>query len=147
MSIVKIDHAIIHTIKKISLPLARASIFVVYFWFGALKVLGTSPANPLVMKLQAAVLPFLTFHQFIIIFGFFEMIIGVIFLVRGLERVAIALLFLHLIATVMPLIILPSVTWQSFMTPTLEGQYIIKNILIIATAIGIAAHSHLRPMK
>jgi uncharacterized membrane protein YkgB len=147
MEIKKIDEEIINAIKKVSLPLSRFAIFVVYFWFGILKVLGTSPANPIVMQLQQATLPFLSFQQFIIIFGLFEMLIGILFLIRGYERLAIALLVMHLITTILPLLVLPQVTWQGFMTPTLEGQYIIKNILIIATAIGIAAHTHMRPMK
>lgn len=49
-------------------------------------------------------------------------------------------LFFHMITTAMLLFILPQVTWSGFFVPTLEGQYIIKNFLIIATAIGIAAN-------
>ncbi|MCC7197825.1 hypothetical protein IT413_06580 [Candidatus Peregrinibacteria bacterium] len=40
----------------------------------------------------------------------------------------------------MPLILLPQITWQGFMTPTLEGQYIIKNLVIITTAMGLGAN-------
>ena len=47
-----------------------------------------------------------------------------------------------MITTAGPLVLLPSETWQSFFVPTLEGQYIIKNLVIIAAAIGIAAHLH-----
>ena len=73
------------------------------------------------------------------------MLIGVAFLIPGLERLAIALLIPHMITTVLPLILLPSITWQSFLIPTLEGQYIIKNIVIIALASALAAHLH--PMR
>jgi hypothetical protein len=41
--------------------------------------------------------------------------------------------------------LLPAVTWQSFFVPTLEGQYIIKNLVIIALAIALA--SHLEPLQ
>jgi hypothetical protein len=44
-----------------------------------------------------------------------------------------------------PLVLLTEETWQSFLVPTLEGQYIIKNLVIISTAIGIASHLH--PIK
>lgn len=67
------------------------------------------------------------------------MIIGIMFLIRKLERPAILLLGFHLITTAMPLFLLPHVTWQGFLVPTLEGQYIIKNILIIAVAITIGS--------
>jgi uncharacterized membrane protein YkgB len=50
-----------------------------------------------------------------------------------------------MVTTVMPLFMLPSATWSAFLVPTMEGQYIIKNILIIAAAIVVAAHVH--PLK
>lgn len=145
MNIANTDRKIIGTMRRIELPLARIGIFVVYFWFGILKVIGTSPANPLVSALLAKTLPFITFNQFIIILGVYEMLIGIIFLIPHLERVAIPLLVLHLITVVMPLILLPAITWQSAWVPTLEGQYIIKNVLIVVAAIEIAAS--LKPMR
>jgi hypothetical protein len=42
----------------------------------------------------------------------------------------------------LPLFFLPEVSWQSAFVPTLTGQYIIKNVVIIALAMGIAAHLH-----
>lgn len=126
--------------KKVYLPSIRVSLFVVYFWFGILKVIGTSPANPLVNDLLHRTIPFLSFEQFIIGFSIFEMIIGLLFLLAKFDRLALVLVFIHIILTAGPLVLLPEVTWQSMMTPTLEGQYIIKNLLIIAGAITIAAH-------
>jgi len=137
-----IDRGIIHAFKKISMPFARISLFVVFFWFGILKVLGTSPANPLVAELLQRTLPFLTFQQFIILFGLFEVLLGILFLIPKAVRVVIPLLALHMITTIMPLILLPSITWQAPFVPTLEGQYIIKNIVLIAIACVIAAHTH-----
>lgn len=79
------------------------------------------------------------FDAFLIIFGVFECLIGILFLIRGLERLVIPLLLIHMVTTFGPLVFLPGETWQSFMVPTLEGQYIIKNVVLIAAAIGIAA--------
>jgi uncharacterized membrane protein YkgB len=138
----KCDHEIICALRKVSIPFGRLAIFVVFFWFGALKLIGTSPANPLVSDLLEKTLPFMTFDTFIILFAIYEMIIGIIFLIPRMERVAIALLLPHMVTTFMPLILLPAVTWSAFLTPTLEGQYIIKNLVIIAVAMGIAAHLH-----
>ncbi len=140
----KIDFKIIHTLRKLSMPLARLALFFVFFWFGILKMIGTSPANPMVMDLMHKTLPFMTWEVFIVIFSIYEMIIGLTFLIPRLERFAIALLMPHMVMTMLPLIFLPAMTWQGFMTPTLEGQYIIKNLVIIALAVGIAAH--LRPL-
>ena len=140
MSIIDIDIKLINFFRRVSIPVARFGLFVIFFWFGALKVVGLSPASDLVQNLFEQTISFMSFGTFIILFGLFECLIGILFVIRGLERVVIPLLFLHMITTFMPLFMLPAVTWSGFMVPTLEGQYIIKNILIIATAIGIAAH-------
>ncbi len=84
----------------------------------------------------------MSFDTFIILFGLFECLIGILFIFPNLVRVVIPLLFLHMITTFMPLFLLPEVTWSGFLVPTLEGQYIIKNLVIIATAVAIAAHLH-----
>lgn len=140
-----IDMHLIHFFRRISIPVARVGLFVVFFWFGILKVIGMSPASPLVEALFNQTIPIMSFDTFIVLFGLFECLIGVLFLIRGAERVVIPLLLFHLTTTVMPLFMLSGETWSGFMIPTLEGQYIIKNVLIVAAAIFIAAHVH--PMK
>lgn len=136
------DFWFISFLRKLSMPFARFSLLVVFFWFGILKILGTSPANPMVMDLMNTTLPFMTWNVFIVIFSIYEMIIGIAFIIPRCERLAIALLIPHMIMTILPLIFLKTMTWQGFLTPTLEGQYIIKNLVIIALAMGIAAHLH-----
>jgi len=142
MNFHKTDADLIHFFRRASVPIARFGLFVIFFWFGLLKVIGLSPASGLVQQLFEQTVPFMSFSTFIILFGLFEMLIGVLFLIRGVERVVIPLLLIHMITTVMPLFLLPEVTWSGFMTPTLEGQYIIKNIALVAAAFGIAAHLH-----
>lgn len=87
----------------------------------------------------------MSFGAFIVLFGLFECLIGILFLIKGAERVVMPLLLLHMITTFMPLFLLPAVTWSGWFVPTLEGQYIIKNLVVIATAIGIA--TNLKPLK
>ncbi len=142
MSVKTVDVRLIHFFRKVSMPVARIALFVVFFWFGILKVLGLSPAGVVVERLFESTIPFMNFDTFFILFGLFECLIGILFLIRGAERVVIPLLFIHMITTFGPLVFLPSQTWQSTLVPTLEGQYIIKNLAIIAAAIGIAAHLH-----
>lgn len=145
MSFQALDLYLIRFFKKISVPLARVGLFIVFGWFGILKIFNYSPASPLVQKLFEHTISFMPFSTFLILFGVLEFIIGVLFLIRGMERAAFLLLILHMVTTFMPLFLLPSVTWSSWFVPTLEGQYIIKNIVIIATAMGIVSHLH--PMK
>ncbi len=142
-----LDAKIIHFFRRISVPVARFGLFVVFFWFGFLKVIGLSPASGLVQNLFESTVPFMPFHTFLIGFGVFECIIGILFLIRGFERIVIPMLFMHMVTTFGPLFLLPTETWSGFMVPTLEGQYIIKNLVIIAAAIGVASHLHPLPHK
>ena len=127
------------TSGRISLPFARLALFVVYFWFGILKLVGVSPAGPLVSALWIKTIPFIPLPTFIVLFSAYEMLIGVLFLIPKLERPAIALLLMHISMTAMPLVLLRRIVWQNFMVPTLEGQYIIKNLVIVALALSIGA--------
>jgi uncharacterized membrane protein YkgB len=123
--------------NAMNMPFARLALFVVYFWFGILKMIGVSPAGPLVSALWMKTIPFIPLPMFMVLFSAFEMLIGVLFLVPRLERPAIGLLLLHISMTVMPLVLLRGIVWQNFMVPSLEGQYIIKNIVIVALALSI----------
>ncbi len=147
MNIPRIDRTLIHFFRKISIPLARISLFVIYFWFGILKVLGLSPASGLVYALHAQTIPFIPFYAFYIAFALFECLIGILFLIKGAERIVMPLLLIHLFTTILPLIFLPGMVWQHWFVPTLEGQYIIKNLALIAAGIAIAAHLHPLPYK
>lgn len=147
MSLRDIDIKLINFFRRIAVPSARFGLFVIFFWFGLLKVIGLSPASGVVQKLFENMIPFMSFHTFLIGFGIFECIIGILFLIHGLERVVIPLLLIHMVTTFGPLIFLSQETWQQFLVPTLEGQYIIKNLVIIACAIGIASHLHPFPKK
>jgi len=142
MSLHEIDVYIINWMRRWSVPFSRFGLFVIFFWFGFLKVLGFSPASGLVKELLQNTIPFMRPETFVICFGFFEMLIGILFIIKGQERTVIPLLMVHMAMTFMPLFVLPAVTWSGFLIPTLEGQYIIKNLVIIATAIGIASHLH-----
>jgi len=122
---------------SLSLYYARVAVFIIYFWFGILKVIGLSPASGVVERLFNETVPLMPFSVFIILFGLFECLIGILFLMKGLEKTAFVLLIIHMVTTFGPLFFLPGETWQGFFVPTLEGQYIIKNLVIISTALFI----------
>lgn len=145
MDTFSLDLRIIRFFRKVAVPVARIGLFIVFFWFGALKLLGVSPAGDLVRALYEQTVPILSFDAFFFCFALLECIIGFLFLIPGAERVVIPLLFAHMVTTFLPLFMLSESTWQSAFVPTLEGQYIIKNLVIIAAALGIAAH--VRPLR
>jgi hypothetical protein len=53
------------------MPTARFGLFVVFFWFGILKVLGLSPASGLVQRLFEQTIPYMSFSTFLVAFGIF----------------------------------------------------------------------------
>ncbi len=117
----------------------RWSLAIVFFWFGLLKPLGLSPAEPLVLA-TVSWMPLFDPSTWLDVIGWWEVAIGVTFLFRRTLRIAVALLFLQMVGAFMPLVILPDVTFQPGgvpYAPTVEGQYIIKNLVIIAAALVV----------
>lgn len=116
---------------------AHLALFIIFFWFGLLKVLGLSPATPLVDALRDVTISWWPIDSFIIFLGWAEMLIGVLFLFRRTQTAAAVLLIPHMITTIMPLVLVPHVSWIAFGVPSLEGQYIIKNLVIMALAASV----------
>ena len=133
------NERVIGTCEKMSMPMARFAIFVIYAWFGALKVVGLSPADPLVEALLQRTMPFMSFDVFIVLFGLFEVVIGILFLFKRADKIAIPLFVLHMITTSALLVMLPQETWSGVLVPTLEGQYVIKNIALVALVVSLAS--------
>jgi uncharacterized membrane protein YkgB len=129
------DRAIAAWMRQHGYRVLRVSVAVIFIWFGGLKFFpGLSPATELVKRTVYWIPP----NVFIPILAAWEVAIGVCLLIRPLNRLAIALLFLQMGGTFLPLILLPDATWLRFpYAPTLEGQYILKNLVIIGSALVI----------
>ena len=84
-------------------------------------------------------MPFLDASVWTIIIGYWEVLIAIFFLFKKTTLLAMILLLIQMTGTFLPLIILPEITFQNSnpFLPTLEGQYIIKNIIIITAALII----------
>lgn len=145
LNIKTIDLEIIAWAKRLFVPSARIAFFVIFFYFGFLKLLGLSPASPLAEALTSQTIGLQYFDLSFTILALFECLIGVLFLIPKVTRVVIPLLFIHLAVVCSPLVIVPQMVWQQPFVPNLEGQYIIKNMALVAVAIGIAAST--MPLK
>jgi len=135
----RIDNAIAGFMGRYGHGALRYSLAVIFVWFGALKPLGVSPAEPLVLR-TVDWMPVLDAAVWLAVIGWWEVAIGVLFLFRRTLRVAIALLAMQMVGTFMPLVILPDATFQAGRFPyglTMEGQYIVKNLLIISAAMVV----------
>lgn len=134
-----IDSRIASFMQRWGVRLLRWSLAIIFIWFGVLKPFGLSPAEPLVLK-TVDWLPVLSPRQWLGVIGWWEVAIGITFLFRSTLRLAIALLALQMVGTFMPLVMLSEITFQSGRypyAPTMEGQYIIKNLLIISAALVV----------
>jgi uncharacterized membrane protein YkgB len=128
----EIDKRISGWMAQYGIVTLRFSIAIVFIWFGILKPLGISPAEELVRGTIFWVDP----DIFVPLLGWWEVAIGVTLLFRPLVRIAILLLFLQIPGTFLPLVLLPDVTFTHFPYGlTTEGQYIVKNLVIIGAAL------------
>ncbi|MEN9872900.1 MAG: hypothetical protein RL450_835 [Actinomycetota bacterium] len=133
----KIDSLVISFMDRVGLVFLRFAIGVIFIWFGALKTVGElSPAYDLV----AATVYWLTPEIIVPLLGLWEIAIGLAFLFTPLTRVAIFLLALQMPGTFLPLVLLPEVCFTIFpVALTIEGQYIVKNLVIIGSALVIGS--------
>ena len=62
-------------------------------------------------------------------------------------KLCVVSLLLHLAGTFLPLVLFPRRTWKHMpFAPTLAGQYILKNIVLMSAAVSVAANAAARPM-
>jgi len=129
----KLDRAITRWMARYGLLIMRIGLGIVFFWFGALKLApGLSPAEELVRNTVYFVDPDL----FLPVLAIWEMLIGLGLIWGRFMRLTLLLLFLQLPGTALPLVLLPEVVWTVFpFGLTLEGQYIIKNLVLIGAGL------------
>ena len=131
----ELDLFITKFMSKWGITFLRYSLGVIYIWFGILKPFGLSPAQELV---ENTVYWFDNPKTFVPILGWWEVIIGLTMCIKPLIRVSIFLLSIQMPGTFLPLILLPEVCFNNFpFGLTLEGQYIIKNLIIISAALVV----------
>lgn len=119
---------------------ARIVIFIIYFWFGFLKLINLSPATPLAAALTSHTIGMQYFNASFKALAVFECGIAILFLIPALTWISLILLVIHMGIVSSPLVIVANVAWTHPLVPTLEGQYIIKDLAIIALALGILIH-------
>ena len=137
-----LDERISAWMRRHGVWLLRLGLGVVFVWFGALKLVpGLSPAEGLVAETALALDRLLWFpppRVFVPLLGAWEVAIGLGLLVRPLARVAIALLALQMPGTLLPLVLFPETVYTAFpLGLTLEGQYIVKNAVLVAAALVV----------
>jgi len=134
----KFDKKITEWMGNNGLLILRVCLGIIFLWFGVLKFFkGLSPAEELVRN----TIYFMDPDIFIPILALWESIIGLGLITGKYMRLTLLLLFLQMPGTVLPLIILPEKVWTIFPYGlTLEGQYIIKNLVLISAGLVLGAN-------
>ncbi len=138
----KFDKSVTEWMAKVGLKFLRISIGIIFTWFGMLKFFeGLSPAEGIAVR-TIDTMTFGIFDQQFILIGLavWETLIGIGLLFNIFLRETLLLLYLQMIGTFMPVFLFPSeVFFRIPYAPTLEGQYIIKNVVIISAGIILGA--------
>lgn len=83
MDLEKLDLSISSFMRRWGILCLRLSLGVIFIWFGVLKPVGISPAEPLLLA-TVAWLPVFPGETWLIIIGWWEVAIGLAFLIPGL---------------------------------------------------------------
>jgi uncharacterized membrane protein YkgB len=120
--------------KRHGLNYLRYFFSFVFIWFGALKLIGLSDSNALIAK----TLPFLPSELAILAVGCLEIFIGICLSVKPLTKFGPYIMLLYFLGTFSTLFTMPTLSWISFpLVPSTLGQYVIKNLALVAAAIVI----------
>jgi len=120
----------------------RVSLGIIFLWFGMLKFFpGMSPATFLAGRtIEVLSLGAVSAKIGVMILAAWESAIGLGLIFAVAMRVTLLLLFVQMIGTIAPIFLFPQEVFVRFpYAPTLEGQYILKNLVLVAAGIVIGA--------
>ena len=138
----RLDRRMTQLMADHGLTALRIALGIVFLWFGVLKFFpGMSPAQDLAARtIETLTLGIVPPEIALPVLAAWECAIGLGLLVGRWMRATLLLLFVQMLGTITPLFLFPDETWIRFpIAPTLEGQYIIKNVVLVAAAFVLGA--------
>jgi uncharacterized membrane protein YphA (DoxX/SURF4 family) len=136
------DAQIVDWLARHSVLFLRVSLGIVFFWFGALKFFaGVSPAEQLATRtLQILTFGLVPASVSIVLLAVWECFIGLGLILGVALRATLVLLVLQMLGTLTPILFFPNEVFAGIcLVPTFEGQYIIKNIVLISGGLVVGA--------
>ena len=123
--------------RKHGIRFLRLALGTVFIWFGALKVAGVSPVAELVAQTVYWVRP----ESFVPILGLWEIVVGVGLLFRVALRLTLFLFWLQMAGTFLVLFVRPDIAFQhgNPLLLTTEGEFVIKNLVLIAAGLAVGS--------
>lgn len=138
----RVDSKITLWMAKNGLFLLHISIGIIFIWFGILKFFpGASPAESIAYR-TIDTLTFNMFSEKTILIGLavWEVAIGIGLVLKIFIREVLLLMYIQMLGTLTPIFIFPEEVFHIFpYSLTLEGQYIIKNLVVISSGIVLGA--------
>jgi uncharacterized membrane protein YphA (DoxX/SURF4 family) len=137
-----LDRRLTRWMARHGLFLLRISLGIVFFWFGILKFFpGMSPASNLAARtIEVLSLGRVHANVSLPLLATWECLIGLGLIFGVFMRGTLLLLAVQMAGTLTPLFLFPSETFTHFpYAPTMEGQYILKNVVLISAAIVLGA--------
>ena len=133
------EEYVLDVLARIAIPTLRLSLAFVYIAFGLLKIIGLSPVSELV----ASMIPFLPAEQAVIAMGVFEVVAGALLALGVLVPWVAAAQVVHLLGTFLVFLVLPGLTFVDGnpLALTVLGEFVAKNVVLIAGLLVVAAFS------
>lgn len=138
----RLDASIVGWLGGHGITLLRLSLGLIFFWFGVLKFFpGLSTAEDLATRtISTLTFGLMPASVSLPVLAVWECLIGLGLLSGRFLRATLFLLFAQMAGTFLPLLFFPAETFKVFpFVPTLEGQYIIKNFVIVAAALVVGS--------
>jgi uncharacterized membrane protein YkgB len=132
-----VDRTVIGLLRRWSVPALRASLGIVFVWFGALKVFNVTPVTDLVADTVYWVDP----DWFVPVLGIAETAIGLGLLFGVFLRVVLGSMIAQLLGTFLVLVIQPDVAFQdgNLLLLTVEGEFVVKNLVLLTAGMVVGA--------
>lgn len=133
-----IDNLFITEMHHWGIPLLRVALGIVFLWFGALKIFGLTPVRDLIEQTYW----FIPYDPFILFLGVWEIIIGIGLLAKLWLRGTLFLLWLQMAGTLFAAVLAPHMFFigNNLFMLTVEGEFIVKNIVLIAASLVIGGY-------
>jgi uncharacterized membrane protein YkgB len=129
-------------LARYSLAVLRISLGLVFVGFGVLKfVLGLSPAEDLASEtMQALTLGLIPEGLGLLLRATLETAVGLLLLTGRFLRLGLGLLGLAMVGILAPRVLFPDRPFAGLAhAPTLEGQYVLKDVVLLAAGLVLAA--------
>ena len=133
----RFDRVAVGLARRHGITALRMALGIVFIWFGALKVAGTSPVAALV----ADVVPLVEGDIAVLIVGIVEIAVG-LGLITGIAiRLTLGLFFLQMLGTFLVLVTEPGRSFEEGnpLRLTVLGEFVVKNLVLLTAGLTVAA--------